>query len=117
VTFAVPLDAATATDAASFGVEIWDYLWSQNYGSPEVSILHPERRAEQGKPNRDALAVTATTLSPDKRTVFLAVEGMRPAMQMKISWNVDTADGTQLKGELHNSVHALGADPGFPPEK
>ncbi|MEO6593839.1 MAG: DUF6797 domain-containing protein [Planctomycetota bacterium] len=114
LSFAEPLDEATAADVGSYGVEIWNYLYSSKYGSPELSVLHPERRVEEGKENRDALVVTKVSLSPDKRTVFLAVDGMRPVHQMRVSWNVDTKDGRQLKGELHNSIHALASDPGFP---
>lgn len=114
LTFAQPLDAETANDAGSFGVEIWNYLYSPNYGSPEVSILHPERKVEQGKPNRDPLPVTAAKLSPDGRTVFLAIEGMQTVNQMKITWNVDSKDGKSWKGELHNTIHTLQQDPGFP---
>lgn len=114
LTFAEELDAATATDVDSFGVEIWNYLYSPNYGSPELSLLHPERQVEQGKPNRDALSVTAARLSPDRHTVFVAVAEMRPVHQMRITWNVDAADGRQLKGDLHHTIHALAADPGFP---
>jgi hypothetical protein len=114
LTFDTPLDAETAADADSYGVEIWNYLYSPNYGSPELSVLHPERKVEQGKPNRDPLPVTAATLSPDGRTVFLAIDGMRPVHQMKITWNVDGSDGKPRKGELHHTIHALAADPGFP---
>lgn len=114
LTFAEPLDEVTAGDADSFGVEIWNYRYSPNYGSPEVSLLHPERQVAEGKPNRDTLAVTGAKLSPDRRTVFLAVDGMRAVHQMRVTWNVDTADGRMLKGELHNTIHALAADPGFP---
>jgi hypothetical protein len=114
LTFDEQLDEATATDPESYGIEIWNYLYSPNYGSPELSILHPERRVEQGKPNRDPLQVTAATLSPDRRTVFLAIAGMRPVHQMKVTWNLDRKNGPPLKGELHNSIHALAEDPGFP---
>ncbi|MFY9340863.1 MAG: DUF6797 domain-containing protein [Planctomycetota bacterium] len=114
LTFAEPLDEKTAVDPESWSVEIWNYLYSPNYGSPELSLLAPERKVEQGKPNRDALAVTAVTRSPDGRTVFLAVAGMRVVHQMKITWDVDAQDGRPLKGELHNSIHVLGKDPGFP---
>ncbi|MCA8964090.1 MAG: hypothetical protein KDC48_04360 [Planctomycetes bacterium] len=114
LTFAEELDPETANDPDSFGVEIWNYLYSPNYGSPEISVLHPERKVEQGKPNRDPLKVTGAKLSPDGKTVFLAIEGMQPVNQMKITWNVDTKAGATLKGELHNTIHALAADPGFP---
>jgi hypothetical protein len=112
--FAEPLDAETAADPDSYGVEIWNYQYSPNYGSPELSVLHPERKVEQGKPNRDPLKVRSASLSSDGRTVFLAIDGMQPVHQMKITWNIDSKDGRSLKGELHNSIHALAADPGFP---
>lgn len=117
LTFAEPLDPKTATDPESFGVQIWNYLYSPNYGSPELSLLHPERKVEQGKPNRDALPVTAAKLSADGKTVFLAIDGMRVVHQMKITWDLDGKDGRSLRGELHNSIHALAKDPGFPTER
>lgn len=117
LTFDEPLGATTAVDLESYGVEIWNYRYSSAYGSPEISVLHPEREVEQGKPNRDPLPVTAAKLSPDRRTVFLAVDGMRPVQQIKVRWNVDAADGRELKGELHASIHALAKDPGFPTER
>lgn len=113
LTFAAPLDPATAADAGNYGVEVWNYLYSGNYGSPELSVLHPERKVAEGQPNRDPLSITAATLSPDRCTVFLAVDGMRPVMQMKVTWNVDDAAGATRKGELHNSIHALAEDHGF----
>jgi hypothetical protein len=41
---------------------------------------------------------------------------MRPVHQMKITWDLDAKDGRGVKGELHNSIHALAKDPGFPQE-
>ncbi|MEQ1632463.1 MAG: hypothetical protein ABL997_08830, partial [Planctomycetota bacterium] len=114
LTFSGPLDEETAKDPESFGLEVWNYLYSPNYGSPEISVLHPERKVEQGKENRDPLPITGVELSKDRRTVLLLVDGLRPVMQMKVTWNVDGTDGAQWKGAIHASVHALGADPGFP---
>ncbi|HEB54362.1 MAG TPA: hypothetical protein ENI87_14005 [bacterium] len=114
LTFSTPLDPETATDPESFGIEIWNYLYSQNYGSPEISVLHPERKVAQGKPNRDPLTVSEANLSGDGRTVFLRIAGMRPVHQMKITWDIDSKDGRALRGQLHNTIHALAADPGFP---
>ena len=117
LTFAEPLDAETAADKENWSVEVWNYLYSPNYGSPELSVLHPERKVEQGKPNRDPLPITAVTLSPDGRTAFLAIDGMRPVNQMKVTWNVDSKDGRALKGDLHHSIHVLPKDAGFPQER
>jgi hypothetical protein len=39
---------------------------------------------------------------------------MRPVHQMKITWDLDTKDGRPMRGELHNSIHNLQKDPGFP---
>ena len=114
VTFSSPVDAELGADPESYSVEIWNYLYSQNYGSPEVSLLEPERKRERGKENRDPLNVKSATLSKDRCTVFLEVEGMRPVHQMKITWDLDTEDGRALRGELHNSIHSLQKDPGFP---
>ena len=114
LTFSEPLDEETAADKESYGIEIWNYLYSPSYGSPEISILNPDRKVEMGKQNRDPLPISAVSLSADKRTVFLQVDGMRPVMQMKVTWNVDAADGALVRGELHNSVHVLGSDPGMP---
>jgi len=117
LTFSDEVDAESAGDPEAYSVEIWNYLYSPNYGSPELSVLEPDRKVAQGEKNRDPLAVTAATVGPDKRTVFLAVDGMRPVHQMRITWDVDSAAGELMRGELHNSIHALAEDPGFPEGK
>lgn len=114
LTFSSPLDEELGADPESYSVEVWNYLYSQNYGSPELSVLEPERKRERGKENRDPLTVKAATLSKDRCTVFLEVEGMRPVQQMKITWDLDTENGRPLRGKLHNSIHNLQKDPGFP---
>lgn len=114
LTFATELDAETANDPESFGVEIWNYRYSQNYGSPELSILNPERKKAQGQPNRDPLNVTAAKLSKDGKTVFLAIDGMQPVNQMKITWDLDSKSGGMMRGAVHNTIHSLQHDPGFP---
>ena len=114
LTFDTKLDEELATDPTSYGIEIWNYVYSQNYGSPEVSLEFPDRKVEQGKRNRDVLAVRSAKLSADGKTVFLDVPGIRPVMQMRISYNLDAADGALLKGDVYNTIHALASDPGMP---
>ena len=47
------LDAETRRPTPeSYSVEVWNYLYSQNYGSPELSVLEPDRKsgARQAEP-------------------------------------------------------------------
>lgn len=114
LTFLEPLDPEVAEDPDSYGVQIWNYLYSQNYGSPELSILHPDHKVEQGLPNRDPLAIKAAKLSADRKTVFLSVPDIQPCMQMQITYHLETADGKPVKGDVYNSIHALSKDAGMP---
>ena len=56
----------------------------------------------------DVLTVRSARLLKDGRTVFLEVPGLQPVMQMKISVNLDAADGTEIRQDVHNTIHALG---------
>ena len=79
-----------------------------------MSPSNPERKVERGKKNRDQLTVKSAKLSDDGRTVFLEFADIAPVMQMRISYNLDAADGELVKGEVHNTIHALGNDRGMP---
>lgn len=107
ITFSEELDAEVASDPSSWQLEHWNYDWSENYGSPEVSVEDPERKATEGGKNRDALAIHAISLSPDRRTVYLRVDAQR-VMQMRIGYSLDSAEGALIEGEIHNTVNFLG---------
>ena len=50
VRFGEALDPAVAKDPGSWNIEIWNYLWSAAYGSPELSTkVKPVAAAEVGK--------------------------------------------------------------------
>jgi hypothetical protein len=112
ITFTEPLDPQTANDPESFEVQQWNYLWTERYGSPEVSVSERDADLEKiGKDNwnsfshREPVAVASATLESDGRTVFLAIPGLAPVMQMRIAFNLDAADGELVKGEIHNTIH------------
>ena len=107
LTFSDPLDPEIAKDPESYSVQVWDYDWSQAYGSPEVKPSDPTRKVKGGEKNRDDLKVLDAELSPDGKTVFLRVAGMQTCMQMRIGWNLDGADGELVEGEIHNTIHFL----------
>ena len=122
LTFTCKLDPATATDPQNWNVEVWNYLWSAAYGSPEFSTIEPvEKPADAGKQGEaqfsktqiaqkkhDPLVVKSVTLSADGRSVFLEIPEIKPVMQMAIKFGLKAADGTELLSEVINTIHALG---------
>jgi hypothetical protein len=107
VSFSDPLDVEVASDPESWEIEHWNYAWTENYGSPEVSVADPERKAAEGGKNRDPLKISSITVSADGKTVHLKVPVQR-VMQMRIAYSLDSAAGELIEGEIHNTVNYLG---------
>ena len=104
LTFSTELDAKTAEDIGSYAVELWNYRYSGNYGSPELSVKEP------GKTAHDKLEVKSAKLSADKRTLFLTVDGLQPADQFSVKYGINAADGAELRSEVIGTIHKLGAE-------
>lgn len=102
--FLTPLDPASAGDPGNYNVQVWNYRWTENYGSPDF-----RRDGEKG---RDRLAIEAVRLSRDGRRVFLELAGLGPVMQMHIQMNLRTASGSVVQTYVHNTVHWLDPRPG-----
>jgi hypothetical protein len=99
--FTVPLDSETAGDIESYNVEQWNYIWSSNYGSPEVSVT------DQTKVQHDSVEVRGVALSQDRKTVTLKIPGLKPVMQMKISMNFASADGQPIEFDIYGTINRL----------
>jgi hypothetical protein len=99
--FAEPLDRTSAEDAAAWKVEQWNYRWSADYGSRHWSVAEPDKEAH------DPLPVTSAQLTEDGKSVFLKVNGLRPVMQMQITYALKSADGAKVTGKVFNTIHAL----------
>ncbi len=99
--FSAPLDAASARDAQNFSIEQYNYRWSKDYGSPELSLKEP------GKKGHDPVEIKSVTLSPDRRQVFLEVEGLGPVDQMKIKLNVKDDAGVEIPTNIANTIYSL----------
>ena len=102
--FTEPLEAASATDIGNYSVEVWNYRWTENYGSPDFKL--------NGEKGRDRLAVKSAHVSRNGRIVFLELPGISPVMQMQIQMNLKSADGAPVQTFIHNTVHVLGQRPG-----
>jgi hypothetical protein len=103
LTFSTALDPKTAGDAASYAVEVWNYRYSGNYGSPELSVKDPTKTAH------DKLPVGAVKVSADGKTVFLEIEGLPVADQFSVKYTVNAADGAEMRSEVIGTIHKLGA--------
>lgn len=98
VGFTAPLNKASAEDLQNWSLEQWNYLWSQAYGSAEYSVVDPTKQV------RDPVTVKSAKLSADGKKVFLEIPGLKPVMQMKIKFLVDSASGEPLDYEIYNTI-------------
>lgn len=119
--FGEPLDVATAQDPGSWNLEMWNYVWSAAYGSPDVSTQQAKLAAAEvgkdGKPEfskeqmtqtkHDPLLVTKVALSADGRTATLTVPALTPCMQMSLKYNLRSSDGADFTGRVVNTIHVL----------
>ena len=102
LTFATPLDRESAEDPENYAVELWNYRYSGNYGSPELSVKQPGTQAH------DKLEVTGAQLSADGTTLRLLVDGLEPADQYSVRYSIKAADGVELRSEVIGTIHRLG---------
>jgi hypothetical protein len=104
IKFSTDLDGATAQDASSYAVEVWNYRYSGGYGSPELSVKEP------GKQAHDRLEVKSARLAADKRTLFLEIPGLTEADQYSVRYSISAADGTELRSEIIGTIHKVGPE-------
>jgi hypothetical protein len=102
ITFTDALDAASATDLASYALEAWNYKYTGSYGSPDFSVEDPTQR------RHDKWEVKSARLAKDGRTVLLEIPGIKPANQVRIKLNVKAADGAPITTDIYNTIHKTG---------
>ena len=100
--FPNPLASDSATDVANYAVEMWNYLYSPNYGSQEYSVADPTLKTH------DKLDVKSARVSADCRAVSLEIPGLRPANQVKVKLNLKAADGTAISQDIYATIHKMG---------
>jgi hypothetical protein len=113
LTFPVKLDPELVGDLASYSVQRWDYVRGPQYGSGEFSVDEPDTAAReqalaaesQKHRKRDTVKVESAKLSEDGKTLELVLEGMKPAMSLKIGYDLEDEDGEVIKSEIHSTVH------------
>ena len=58
----------------------------------------------------DKVIVRSARLLPSGNEVFLEIADLAPVMQMKISFDLETVDGEEMIGDLHNTIPVLAED-------
>jgi len=101
VRFDVPINRTAATDPSNFSAERWNYQRTSAYGSPHFMLT--------GERGQDTLVPSSAYVTPDGRTVFIGIPGMRPSMQMRIGWSLATAAGIRLDGNVYLTPTSLSA--------
>ncbi|MGC6426790.1 MAG: 3-keto-disaccharide hydrolase [Akkermansiaceae bacterium] len=118
ITFANELDNELATDPASFTIQRWDYVRGPQYGSGHFSVdkINAEARKnaleKESQKHRvqDKVEVTSAELLEDKKSILIKLAGHKPCNQMRIDYDLETIDGDELIGSLHNTIHAVPAN-------
>ncbi|CAN5338166.1 hypothetical protein BH23BAC1_BH23BAC1_07090 [soil metagenome] len=93
------LDEATVKDVNNYQVKRWNYQRAENYGSGHFKL--------DGTPGEENLTVLESHLSDDKKVIFLAVPNMEEVMQMEVSYQLKTANGSVMEDELWFTVNNL----------
>ncbi|MES2661235.1 MAG: DUF6797 domain-containing protein [Verrucomicrobiota bacterium] len=113
LTFPSKLDAELAEDVSSYGAERWNYVRGPQYGSGEFSVDKPDREAEKQALEKeskdhhvhDTVKIESAKLLPDGQTVDLFLEGMKPAMTLKVTYDLEDKDAAIVKGEFVGTVY------------
>ncbi|HLX63797.1 MAG TPA: DUF6797 domain-containing protein, partial [Planctomycetota bacterium] len=121
ITFAQPLDKASAEDASSWDVRRFNIHYTGAYGSEEYSVEDDTKHHKEGaRDKRDVVDVKSAKLDADGKTVKLELASVKLCTNMIVSFNIKAADGTKLKQDLDYTVNFIPGgekSPGmFPPE-
>jgi glucose/arabinose dehydrogenase/cytochrome c2 len=83
------LSEEAAGNPKNFRIKRWNYLRTEEYGSGHYKL--------DGTPGQEILPVLATSLSADKKAVFLLVPDVKEAMQMEVLYDLAAADGRAMQ--------------------
>jgi glucose/arabinose dehydrogenase/mono/diheme cytochrome c family protein len=97
--FAEPLDEFSLAEPGALLVQQWNYKRAASYGS-----AHYRR---DGSPGHEFLPVVGSVLSPDKRSVFLRVDGLGPIMQLQVDWKVNFTNGQTAQNRAAMTIRSL----------
>jgi hypothetical protein len=98
--FSEKLDPTTAIDPENWTAEQWDYIYSANYGSPEVIPGTTD-------PGHIPLVLSSIALQPDGKTLRFSIDELKPVMQFKFKYRITTADGDLVSNEFIGTINVV----------
>jgi putative heme-binding domain-containing protein len=78
VRFSNPVDLEVAQETSNHFAQVWNYRYSQAYGSPEYSTKH------QGMLGHDTLTISKVAVTDNGRSVFLEIPDIQPVNQLHL---------------------------------
>lgn len=99
--FNFEIDAETASQVDAWQAEMWNYLWSEHYGSDQFSVRRP------GETGRDHLTIQHVQVEEDYRTVRLKIADLDVCDQALLEMKFLTASGETYHEQLYLTVHAI----------
>ena len=100
LSFNFPIDAASASDAASFEIDQWNYKWAASYGS---AMYQPAT----GEIGQVKVILDSSTLSSDQKTVDLIIPSITPVNQLRVRVNVKDLSGDPFTEEIHWTINRV----------
>ncbi|MBA3846811.1 MAG: hypothetical protein H0X45_09225, partial [Planctomycetes bacterium] len=99
--FAEPVDPELAVDPANYAIERWNYRYSGDYGSPEISVIDP------AKEGHDPVALAGVELDDSGTTLSLRLPDLAPVMTLHIRYKLLAADGAEMADEVYLTVNRV----------
>lgn len=113
LTFPVKLDKELAEDVGSYVAERWNYVRGPQYGSGEFSVDKPDKEAEKAALEKeskdhhvhDRVEIESAKLLADGKTVEIDLAGMKPAMTLEVTYDLEGSEGEVIQGQFDGTVY------------
>ena len=101
ICFNFDLDLDTARNPANYELEMWNYLWRPEYGSPFFSVRNP------GTKGTDKISGATARVADDKRRVVLEWPDIVACQQLRVRMNLKGADGQPFTQKFYQTINRL----------
>jgi putative heme-binding domain-containing protein len=109
VRFSSPIATAQASDPASHFAQVWNYRYSEGYGSQEYAPTHP------GVAGHEALTIKSAHVLDDGTGLFLELPDIQPVNQLHLQMNVGGNEPVDMIATVHKLAPPFTGFPGYAP--